>query len=44
MYVMHTAACGGQRVTHGSWFSPVIVWILEVKLRLPGLAGNIFDW
>lgn len=37
---MHTAACGGQRMTYRSWFSPVIVWILEVKLRLAGLNGN----
>lgn len=42
----HTAQCtrGGQRTTWRSWFSPSILWVLRVKLRVSGLVAHTVLW
>lgn len=35
--------CGGQRTTCGHQFSPSIMWVPGIELRLSGLVGRIFN-
>lgn len=35
-------ACGGQRIAHGSWFSPSARWVLGIELKLSALVRSTF--
>lgn len=42
MFAECVHAHGGQRITFGSQFSPLIVSVLEIKLRLSGLGKGLY--
>lgn len=44
IYTMQLCACGDQRPTRKSWFSPSIMWILGIQCSPSDLLNTFYRW